>query len=70
MLISEALEGKYIKSYRNLRRGIIQEAVLRDDVLTLENVFAYSVRVRPDFIVGQLPKDDFWTTIYVALDKD
>ena len=69
MLISEALEGKYIKSYRNLRRGTILSAELRKDMYTSEGVYAYSVNVRPEFTIGQTPKEDFWTTIYVGVDE-
>jgi hypothetical protein len=70
MLISEALEGKFVKSYRQGRRGIIQYAELRKDIHTKENVFAYAVKVRPEFTMGQIPKEDFWTTIYVGLDGE
>ena len=67
MLISEALEGKYIKSYRNLRRGTIVQAFLRTDIYGLsEGVFAYACKVKPEAF-GQ---SDFWTTVYVGKDSE
>ena len=42
---------------------------MEKDIFTKENVFAYAVRVRPQFTMGQIRKDDFWTTIYVGEDN-
>jgi len=69
MLISEALEGKYIKTYSSLRRGIIQEAILREDMyIRNKAILPFAVRVRPEFIEGKLPQPDFWSTYYVQID--
>lgn len=61
MLISEALEGKFVRSSQG--EGIIQYANLRTDMwISKFGTFAYAVRVRPN----KFP--DFWTTIYVGID--
>ena len=69
MLISEALEGKFHRSYKNSREGIIQSAEKRSDVYTKEGVFAYVARVRPLWKGEGIPKPDFYTTIYVGADE-
>ena len=70
MLISEALEGKFHRSYRNNREGIIQFADLRSDVYTKEGVFAYACKVRPQWNGSGFPKPDFYTTVYVKVDGE
>jgi hypothetical protein len=71
MLISEALEGKFHRSYNSRREGIIQYAELRKDICGLnENVFAYVCQVRPHWNGTGFPKPDFYTTVYVALDEE
>jgi hypothetical protein len=67
MLISEALEGKYVRSSQG--EGIIQFADKRDNVYTKEGVFAYAVKVRPHWNGTGYPKPDFYTTIYVGVDE-
>ena len=67
MLISEALEGKYVRSSQG--EGIIQFADKRDNVYTNEGVFAYAVKVRPHWNGTGFPKPDFYTTIYVGVDE-
>lgn len=67
MLISEALEGKYVRSSQG--EGIIQFADKRDNIYTENNVFAYAVKVRPQWNGTGYPKPDFWTTIYVGADE-
>jgi hypothetical protein len=67
MLISEALEGKYVRSSQG--EGIIQFADKRDNVYTDEGVFAYAVKVRPHWNGTGYPKPDFYTTIYVGVDE-
>jgi hypothetical protein len=69
MLISEALEGKFHRSYRNGREGIIQFAELRKNIYTKEGVFAYSCLVRPYYKGEGFPKPDFYTTVYVGVDE-
>lgn len=67
MLISQALEGKYVRSSQG--EGIIQYADKRSDVYTENGVFAYAVKVRPTWKgVGLIPAD-FYTTIYVGVDE-
>ena len=70
MLISEALEGKFHRSYVNSREGIIQFAELRNDVYTKEGVFAYACKVRPQWNGQGFPKPDFYTTVYVGVDNE
>jgi hypothetical protein len=67
MLISEALEGKYVKSSQG--QGLIQFADKRNDVYTDEGIFAYAVKVRPHWNGTGFPKPDFYTTIYVGVDE-
>jgi len=68
MLISEALEGKFVKSSQG--EGIIQYADKRNDIYRMpENCFAYAVKVRPYWNGTGFPKSDFWTTIYVGEDN-
>ena len=68
MLISEALEGKYVKSSQG--QGIVQYADKRSDVHGLnDGVFAYAVKVRPTYNGTGFPKPDFFTTIYVGVDE-
>lgn len=67
MLISEALEGKLVRSSQG--EGIIQFADKRDNVYTNEGVFAYAVKVRPHWNGTGFPKPDFYTTIYVGVDE-
>jgi hypothetical protein len=67
MLISEALEGKFVRSSQG--EGIIQFADKRDNVYTDEGVFAYAVKVRPHWNGTGYPKPDFYTTIYVGVDE-
>ena len=67
MLISEALEGKFVRSSQG--EGIIQFADKRDNVYTNEGVFAYAVKVRPHWNGTGYPKPDFYTTIYVGVDE-
>ena len=69
MLISEALEGKFHRSYKNSREGIIQSAEKRSDVYTKEGVFAYACKVRPQWNGTGFPKPDFYTTVYVGVDE-
>jgi len=69
MLISEALEGKFHRSYRNSREGIIQFADLRKDVYTQEGVYAFACKVRPTWNGTGFPKPDFYTTVYVKADE-
>ena len=69
MLISEALEGKFHRSYRNSREGIIQFADFRKDIYTKECVFAYACKVRQQWNGTGFPKPDFYTTIYVGVDE-
>jgi hypothetical protein len=59
--IEDVLVGKYYRSTKRGRfnDGIIQEAVLRDDVY-LNNYNAYAVRVRPD------RGSDFWATLAIV----
>lgn len=62
--VADALVGM---SYTGSRgRGIIQEAVRRDDVWDSfegESMPAYAVRVRPTF--DGVPVADFWSTLVV-----
>ena len=70
MLISTALEGKYVKSSKG--QGIIQYADFRKDMRhsTPEGYLAYACKVRPHWNGTGFPKPDFWTTVYVGLDSD
>jgi hypothetical protein len=70
MLISEALEGKLVKSSKG--QGIIQFADLRNDVYTREGVYAYACKVRPTYNpnVHKFVPADFYTTVYVAVDSE
>lgn len=68
MLISTALEGKYVKSSQG--QGIIQYAEKRSDICGLnEGVFAYACKVRPTWNGTGFPKSDFYTTVYVGVDE-
>jgi hypothetical protein len=67
MLISEALEGKFVRSSQG--EGIIQFADKRNNVSTDEGIFAYAVKVRPHWNGTGYPKPDFYTTIYVGVDE-
>jgi len=70
MLISEALEGKYVKSSQG--QGLIQYADFRKDMhhSTPEGYLAYACKVRPMWNGTGYPKPDFWTTVYVGLDSE
>jgi len=70
MLISEALEGKFVKSSQG--QGVIQYAEFRKNMRhsTPEGYLAYSVKVRPNWNGTGFPKPDFFTTIYVGLDSE
>jgi hypothetical protein len=70
MLISEALEGKFVKSSQG--QGVIQYAEFRKNMRhsTPEGYLAYSVKVRPHWNGTGFPKPDFFTTIYVGLDSE
>lgn len=70
MLISEALEGKFVKSSQG--QGIIQFADFRKDMRhsTPDGYLAYAVKVRPHWDGTGFPKSDFYTTIYVGLDSE
>jgi hypothetical protein len=70
MLISEALEGKFIRSFNSRREGIIQQADIRSDISTPEGCYAYAVKVRPQWNGEGYPKPDFWTTIYIGKDDE
>jgi hypothetical protein len=67
MLISQALEGKFVRSSQG--EGIIQFADKRSDIYTNDNVFAYAVKVRPTWKGEGLIPSDFYTTIYVGVDE-
>jgi hypothetical protein len=68
MLISTALQGKYIKSSKG--DGIIQFADKRNDIyIENENVFAYACKVRPQWNGTGFPKPDFYPTVYVGVDE-
>jgi hypothetical protein len=69
MLISQALEGKFVKSSQG--QGLIQFADIRKDMRhsTPEGTFAYAVKVRPYWNGEGFPKPDFYTTIYVGVDE-
>jgi len=72
MLISQALEGKYVKSSQG--QGIIQYADFRKDMhhSTPEGYLAYACKVRPIYNPERhkfIP-EDFWTTVYVGIDSE
>ena len=69
MLISQALEGKFHRSYKNRREGIIQFAELRKDIYTQEGVYAFACKVRPTYQGNGVYKNDFYTTVYVKVDE-
>jgi hypothetical protein len=66
MLISQALEGKFVRSSQG--EGTIQYANLRKDV-SINDGYSYAVNVRPHWDGNGFPKPDFWTTIYVGIDE-
>jgi hypothetical protein len=70
MLISEALEGKYVKSSQG--QGLIQYADFRKDMRysTPDGYLAYACKVRPTWKGAGFYKPDFWTTVYVGLDSE
>jgi hypothetical protein len=69
MLISTALEGKYVRSSQG--EGIIQFAELRKDIyIPSETVFAYACKVRPTWKGEGVVPSDFYTTIYVGVDGE
>jgi hypothetical protein len=72
MLISEALQGKYVKSSQG--QGLIQYADFRKDMRhsTPEGYLAYACKVRPIYNpeVHRFIPEDFWTTVYVGLDSE
>lgn len=68
--ISNLLEGKYYRSRsfkRSGQNGIIKFAKLRTDCwrTIANNEEAYQIEVQPQFVLGQLPKDNFYATVYV-----
>ena len=67
MLISEALEGKFVRSSQG--EGIIQFADKRNNVYTNEGVYAYACKVRPHWNGTGYHKPDFYTTVYVGVDE-
>ena len=67
MLISQALEGKYVKSSQG--QGLIQFANRRHDCAEPEGYYAYAVQIRPHWNGEGYPKPDFYTTIYVGIDE-
>jgi hypothetical protein len=68
MLISEALEGKYVKSSKG--QGLIQFANRRHDCAEPDGYYAYAVQVRPYWNSNlNYQKPDFYTTIYVGIDE-
>lgn len=66
--VENLLVGKYYVSYRDItRKGIIKEAVRRDDCLLADKVF--SVRVTPsDEVLALNGFQDFWATVWIAED--
>jgi hypothetical protein len=68
MLISTALEGKFVRSSKG--EGIIQFADIRKDVYTDEGVYAYACQVRPTWKGEGLIPSDFYTTIYIKADGE
>jgi hypothetical protein len=69
MLISEALEGKFVKSSQG--QGLIQYADRRTDIFIRDkSILSYAVKVRPHWNGEGFPKPDFWTTIYVGIDGE
>ena len=68
MLISQALEGKFVRSSKG--EGIIQFADIRKDVYTEECVYAYACQVRPTWKGEGLIPSDFYTTIYIKADGE
>lgn len=66
--VENLLVGKYYASYRDItRKGIIKEAVRRDDCLLADKVF--SVRVTPsDEVLALNGFQDFWATVWIAED--
>lgn len=69
MLISQALEGKLVKTSKG--HGIIQYAEKRSDIYGLnEGVFAYACKVRPHWNGEGFSKPDFYTTVYVGVDNE
>jgi hypothetical protein len=72
MLISEALEGKYYRSRSYARKGkegIIQYAEPKFVYGLGKDEYAYAIKVRPQFIAGQIPQDDFYATLIIKGDK-
>ena len=64
MLISEALQGTFVRSSQG--EGFVRYAEKRNDILGLAPlVFAYTVTVSQEFNT----KPDFYTTIYVGVDE-
>jgi len=72
MLISEALEGKYYRSYSRGLEGVIQYAERREicdkHYDNDSTSYAYTIQVRPTFHAGQPYAGDFYSTLWIGLE--
>lgn len=72
MLISEALEGKYYRSYSRGLEGTIQFAERRSECdKHYDNdstSWAYTIKVRPTYHAGQPLVKDFYATLWIGLE--
>lgn len=66
--VENLLVGKFYASARDItRKGIIKEAVRRENCLEADKV--YSVRVTPsDELLAVNGFQDFWATVWIAED--
>jgi len=65
--VESLLEGKHYRSNSRKLEGVIQDAELRGGVWYGENFNAYLVRVRPTYVKGELPQNDFYATVAVKV---
>lgn len=67
--IVDLLDGKRYRSDSRNTEGTIVWAESRPEIWYGENYEAYTIKVRPDFVKGNLPKPDFYATVAVKVNN-
>jgi hypothetical protein len=65
--IVDLLDGKYYRSDSRNIDGVIVWAEARPEIWYGENFEAYTIKVRPNFVKGNLPQKDFYSTVAVKV---
>ena len=67
--IVELLDGKYYRSNSRNLEGTIVWAEARPSIWYGEDYEAYTIKVRPQYVKGELHQKDFYATVAVKVNE-